>query len=91
MPLYSTLETLKLLAGAIDAKEEKIETALTPDLRKQLSEQIEWLRARFSAEYSQFLTATGQQGELFPCDADVTRGLSERERSQELEISLLCR
>ena len=61
--MKATIETLKLLAGAIDAKEEKIETALTPDRRKRLSEQLEWLQARFSTEYSQFLAATGQKEE----------------------------
>ena len=63
MPHYPTLETLKLLAGAIDAKEDKVETASTPDRRQHLSEQLESLRARFSSEYSQFLVAIGQQEE----------------------------
>jgi len=65
MPLDPTLETLKLLAGAIDANEDEIETAPTPDRRKRLSERLEWLQARFSAEYRQFLAATGQQEDSF--------------------------
>jgi hypothetical protein len=65
MPLYSTLATMKLLAGAIDAKEDKVETALPPDRRRHLSAQLEWLRARFSREYSQFLAATEKQEESF--------------------------
>jgi len=65
MPHYPTLETLKLLAGAIDAKEDKFETASNPDRRKHLSQQLEWLRARFTTEYSQFLAVTGRQEESF--------------------------
>ena len=65
MPLDPTLETLKLLAGAIDANEDEIETAPTPDRRKRLSERLEWLQARFSTEYRQFLAATGQQEDSF--------------------------
>jgi len=65
MPLYPILETLKLLAGAIDAKEDKIETSSTPDRRKLLFEQLERLRARFSTEYSQFLSSKGQPEKPF--------------------------
>jgi hypothetical protein len=74
MPPYSNLEILKLLAGAIDANEDKIATALPPDRRQRLSEELEWLRARFSAEYSQFLVFTGQQEESFTAGADLIRG-----------------
>ena len=63
--LPPTLETLKILACATDAKEDKVETAGTPDRRKHLSEQLESHRPRFSKEYSQFLAGTGQQGESF--------------------------
>jgi len=71
--MKATIETLKLLAGAIDAKEDKVETARSPDLRKRLSEQLEWLRARFSTEYSHFLAATGQQEESFTSDRKTER------------------
>jgi hypothetical protein len=57
MPLYSTFHTLKLLADAIDAEEDKIEICLNPDFRERMSKQLEWLQARFSAEYSRFMAA----------------------------------
>ena len=63
MPFPSTIETLNFLADAIDANEDEVETARTPDCRKHLTGQLEWLRARFSTEYSQFLAATGRQVE----------------------------
>ena len=72
MPLYPSLETLKFLAGAIDAKEDEVEAANTPDRRKHLSE-LEWLRARFSTEYSEFLAATGQQEGSFTSDRTTER------------------
>jgi hypothetical protein len=71
MPLYSTLDTLKLLADAIDAEEEKIEAPLASDLQMRLSKRLEWLQARFSAEYNRFLDATRQNEESIAVDADL--------------------
>ena len=65
MPHFLTLGTLILLAGAIDAKEDEFETASNPDRRTHLSAELEWLRARFTTEYSQFLAVTGRQEESF--------------------------
>ena len=64
MSLNPTVETLKFMAGAIDAKADKIDEALTPDRRKDLSEQLETLQGRFTVAYRQFLSAIGKKEEL---------------------------
>jgi hypothetical protein len=55
MSTCPTLESLKLLSAAIEAKEEKLDISLTLERKKLLSEQLQLLLRRFGEEYSKFL------------------------------------
>jgi len=52
------LQTLLHLAGVIDLKREKLETALTDARRQQLSSQLRMLTKQYEAEYAE-LEKTG--------------------------------
>jgi uncharacterized protein involved in exopolysaccharide biosynthesis len=79
MSLSPTIESLKFLSAAIDAKQEKIDTALTPDRREQLSKQLESLQRRFSADYTQFLAASEGKDE----SAETTEAAGGRDIPRE--------
>ena len=55
--MSSRLQTLLHLAGVIDSKREKMESALTDARRAQLSSQIELLTKHFQAEYEAYLAS----------------------------------
>ena len=76
--MSSRLQTLIHLAGVIDSKREKMESALTEARREQLSSQIAQLSKHFQAEYAVFMaTSSVEEGAAAPPAPNDTKKTPE--------------